>query len=69
MTASKDDRKRGERPPRTRRSLDDLSATLDAFFLEHHECGRAVEDIVDEKLETLSLICWRCRTSVTLSLS
>jgi hypothetical protein len=40
-----------------------------AFFLEHHSCGRVVEDIVDEELETISLICRRCDASVMLRLS
>jgi hypothetical protein len=43
-----------------------LAVALDAFFLDHNECGRAVEDIVNEELETHSLICWRCGTSVVL---
>jgi len=69
-----DDRKpQGHRPkhvpPRSRRPLDDLTVALDAFFLEHHLCGRVVEDIVDEELETISVICHRCDTSVVLSLS
>ncbi len=42
---------------------------LDAFFLELHLYGRVVEVIVDEELETISLICRRCDTSVVLPMS
>jgi hypothetical protein len=69
MSPSEGDRKpQGHRPPRSRRPPDDLTVALDAFFLEHHLCGRVVEDIVDEELETISLICWRCDASVVLPL-
>jgi hypothetical protein len=69
VSVAEGDRKPEHRPPRSRRPIDDLSVALDAFFLEHHECGRVVEDIVDEELETISLICHRCDTSVVLPLS
>jgi hypothetical protein len=59
---------RQKRPPRSREPVDRLTVTLDAFFLRHHDCGRVVEDIVDEELETLSVICHRCDTSVVVSL-
>jgi hypothetical protein len=49
--------------------VDRLTAALDAFFLAHHECGRVVEDIVDEELEVVSVICHRCGTSVVVSLT
>ena len=55
-------------PPRLREPVDPLTVALDAFFLRHHNCGRAVEDIVDEEVETLSVICHRCDTSVVVSL-
>jgi hypothetical protein len=42
---------------------------LTPFFLEHHLCGRVVEDIVDEELETISVICDRCDASLVLPLS
>jgi hypothetical protein len=57
------------RRPRPRPLLDELTVALDAFFLEHHECGGVVENIVDEELETISLICRRCGASVVLPLS
>jgi hypothetical protein len=56
------------RSPRSREPVDRLTVALDAFFLRHHDCGRVVEDIVDEELETLSVICHRCDTSVVVSL-
>jgi hypothetical protein len=57
-----------KRSPRSSEPVDRLTVTLDAFFLRHHDCGRVVEDIVDEELETLSVICHRCDTSVVVSL-
>jgi len=58
------DRSRRQRPP-----ADRLTVALDSFFLEHHDCGRVVENIVDEELETISVICHRCATSVVVSLA
>jgi hypothetical protein len=74
MSPSEDAGKTPHRPaehrrPRSRRPLDDLTAALDAFFLEHHECGGVLENIVDEELEAISLICRRCDASVMLRLS
>jgi hypothetical protein len=69
MSAQENDRTSEHRPARGRRPLDHLTAALDAFFLEHHECGGVVENIVDEELEMMSLICRRCGRSVVLPMS
>lgn len=69
MRRRQGDRERQYRPPRSLEPADALTVGLDTFFLEHHECGRVVEDIVDEELETISLICHRCDTSVLLPLA
>ncbi len=65
---AKHDGEPAKHPPRARETTDRLTVVLDAFFLRHHNCGRVVEDIVDEELETLSVICHRCDTSVVVSL-